>query len=82
MKNMWKGIMCIVMHENDTIKEANCLWVIRKSIGLYAENDAEVINVLAYSELCKDKGSKHMRVRSKKGLMEASWFFFFFFETA
>ena len=46
-KNMWKGIMCISMHDNDTIKEANCIWVIGKSIRLYAENDAEVINVLS-----------------------------------
>ena len=66
--------MCIDMHENDTIEEANYIWVIGKSIGLYARNDAEVINVLIYSQLCKDEGLKQVRVRGKKRLMEASRF--------
>ena len=66
--------MCTDMHENDTIKEANCMWVIGKSTSLYAENVAKVINVLTYSQLCKDEGLKHLRVKGKNGLMETSRF--------
>ena len=49
--------------------------MIGKSIGLYAVNDAELINVLAYSQLCKDEDSKHVRVKGKKRLTEASRFY-------
>ena len=60
--------MCIDMHENDTIKEANCIWVIRKSIGLYAENDAEVINIMIYSQLCKDEETQSIwELEARKG---------------
>ena len=71
---MWKGIICTDIYENNTIREANCIWGIGKSIGLYAENDAEVINTLTYFQLCKDEGLKNVRVRGKKGLMEVSQF--------
>ena len=54
------------------LMEAKCTWVLCKGLGLYAENDMDVIKALAKVQASKNEEYNSVKKRSKKGHKEAN----------
>ena len=49
------------------MEEAKCTWALGKSLGLYAQNEDDVVNALAELQMEKKDGKKRARARGKRG---------------
>ena len=51
----------------DLLDEARKLWSLGKQIGLYAENEVEVMKALAKGNEVENQVSKHWKRKKRKG---------------
>ena len=48
-------------------EEARCTWDLGKSLGLFAQNEDDVVNAFAELHMEKEDGTKQARARGKRG---------------
>ena len=58
---------------SNPVEETNCTWDLGKKLGLYAENEQDIINALTDIHVVKENSLKRACARGKNGRDKRDW---------